>query len=117
MNQIITKNKFTKEEEKILFKYMIQVCKSLNWVETDSHRYDFILDPFIGLFSFSYYKVIIKMYYVIRSTISNSTSDESIRNTLYYCIKDHSPVDQTIKLLLKEGAIYRTQTIRYREEL
>lgn len=116
MNKIISKKKFTKEEKSILLNHLIKVCNKLKWIETDPERFCFILDPFMD-FSFSYFKIIIQMYYEIRSQISHTTSDKQIRDTLYYCIYDPSPQEKTIKLLMKEGASYRTQTIRYREEV
>ena len=116
MNKIISKKKFTKEEKSILLNHLIKVCHKLRWIETDPDCICFILDPFMD-FPFSYYKIIIQMYYEIRSQISPTTSDKQIRDTLYYCIYDHSPMQKTIKLLLKEGAHYRTQSIRYRKKV
>ena len=41
------------------------------------------------------------------------SSDEKIRNTLY----EYQSINRVIDILSKEGGTYRTETIRYREEL
>lgn len=45
--------------------------------------------------------------------MSITTSDERIKNMLY----EYQSINRVIDTLLKEGGTYRTQTIRYREEL
>lgn len=53
------------------------------------------------------------MFYIIRSRIDITSSDEDIRNALYH----YQSINRVIEILLKEGGTYRIETIRYREEL
>lgn len=73
----------------------------------------FITEPFFSYSTLSHLKHIITMFYIIRSKMSMTTSDERIRNMLY----KYQSINRVIDILLKEGGTYRTQTIRYREEL
>lgn len=113
MNQIIEHRRLRKKEKMILTNHLIKVCQKLQWIETDMDKVVFITNPFLSYSTLSHLKHIITMFYIIRSKMSNQTSDEEIRNTLY----EYQSVNRVIEILLKEGGTYRTQTIRYREEL
>ena len=91
MNQIIEHRKLNKKEKMILTNHLIKVCYS----------------------SISHLKHIITMFYIIRSRIDITSSDEDIRNALYH----YQSINRVIEILLKEGGTYRIETIRYREEL
>lgn len=113
MNQIIKHRTLSKREKMILTEHLIKVCRNLHWIETDPEKVVFITNPFLSYSTLSHLKHIITMFYIIRSKMSNQTSDEEIRNTLY----EYQSVNRVIEILLKEGGTYRTETIRYREEL
>ena len=113
MNQIIEHRTLSKREKIILTEHLIKVCRNLHWIETDPEKVVFITEPFLSYSTLSHLKHIITMFYIIRSKMSNQTSDEEIRNTLY----EYQSVNHVIEILLKEGGTYRTETIRYRAEL
>lgn len=113
MNQIIEHRKLNKKEKMILTNHLIKVCRNLHWIETDSDKAVFITEPFLGYSSISHLKHIITMFYIIRSRIDITSSDEDIRNALYH----NQSINRVIEILLKEGGTYRIETIRYREEL
>lgn len=113
MNQIIEHRKLNKKEKMILTNHLIKVCRNLHWIETDSDKAVFITEPFLGYSSISHLKHIITMFYIIRSRIDITSSDEDIRNALYH----YQSINRVIEILLKEGGTYRIETIRYREEL
>lgn len=113
MNQIIKHRTLSKREKMILTEHLIKVCRNLHWIETDSEKVVFITEPFLSYSTLSHLKHIITMFYIIRSKMSMTTSDEHIRNILY----EYQSINRVIDILLKEGGTYRTQTIRYREEL
>ena len=102
-----------KKEKMILTNHLIKVCRDLHWIETHSCKADFITEPFLGYSSISHLKHIITMFYIIRSRIDITSSDEDIRNALYH----YQSINRVIEILLKEGGTYRIETIRYREEL
>lgn len=113
MNQIIKHRTLSKREKIILTEHLMKVCRNLHWIETDPEKVVFITEPFLSYSTLSHLKNIITMFYVIRSKMNITTSDERIRNMLY----EYQSINRVIDILLKEGGIYRTQTIRYREEL
>lgn len=113
MNQIIEHRKLNKKEKMILTHHLIKVCRDLYWIETDSDKAVFITEPFLGYSSISHLKHIITMFYIIRSRMDITSSDEDIRNALYH----YQSINRVIEILLKEGGTYRIETIRYREEL
>lgn len=113
MNQIIQHRTLSKREKIILTEHLIKVCRNLHWIETDPEKVVFITKPFLSYSTLSHLKNIITMFYIIRSKMNMTTNDERIRNMLY----EYQSVHRVIGALLKEGGIYRTQTIRYREEL
>lgn len=113
MNQIIEHRRLRKKEKMILTNHLIKVCRNLHWIETDPEKVVFITEPFLSYSTLSHLKHIITMFYIIRSKMSITTSDERIRNMLY----EYQSINRVIDILLKEGGTYRTQTIRYREEL
>lgn len=113
MNQIIKHRTLSKREKIILTEHLMKVCRNLHWIETDSEKVVFITEPFLSYSTLSHLKHIITMFYIIRSKMSMTTSDEHIRNMLY----EYQSINRVIDILLKEGGTYRTQTIRYREEL
>lgn len=113
MNQIIEHRKLNKKEKMILTNHLIKVCRNLHWIETDSDKAVFITEPFLGYSSISHLKHIITMFYIIRSRMDITSSDEDIRNALYH----YQSINRVIEILLKEGGTYRIETIRYREEL
>ena len=113
MNQIIEHRTVSKKEKMILTNHLIKVCRKLYWIETDPEKVVFITEPFFSYSTLSHLKHIITMFYIIRSKMSITTSDERIRNMLY----KYQSINRVIDILLKEGGTYRTQTIRYREEL
>lgn len=113
MNQIIEHRTLSKKEKMILTEHLIKVCRNLHWIETDPEKVVFITEPFFSYSTLSHLKHIITMFYIIRSKMSITTSDERIKNMLY----EYQSINRVIDTLLKEGGTYRTQTIRYREEL
>ena len=113
MNQIIEHRTLSKKEKMILTEHLIKVCRNLHWIETDPDKVIFITEPFLSYSTLSHLKHIITMFYIIRSKMSITTSDERIKNMLY----EYQSINRVIDILLKEGGTYRTQTIRYREEL
>ena len=113
MNQIIEHRILSKKEKMILAEHLIKVCRNLHWIETDPDKVIFITEPFLSYSSLTHLKNIITMFYIIRSKMSITTSDERIKNMLY----EYQSINRVIDTLLKEGGTYRTQTIRYREEL
>ena len=113
MNQIIEHRTLNKKEKTILTNHLIKVCRDLHWIETDSDKVIFITQPFLSYSSLTHLKNIISMFYIIRSKMNSTTSDEHIRNMLY----EYQSVHRVIEILLKEGGTYRTDTIRYRKEL
>lgn len=113
MNQIIEHRTLSKKEKMILTNHLIKVCRNLHWIETDTEKVVFITEPFLGYSTLTHLKHIITMFYIIRSKMSIISSDEKIRNTLY----EYQSINRVIDILSKEGGTYRTETIRYREEL
>lgn len=113
MNTIIERRTLSKKEKIILTNHLIKVCRELHWIETDPDKVIFITKPFLSCSSLTHLKNIISMFYIIRSKISITKSDEHIRNLLY----EYQSVNRIIETLLKEGGTYRTETIRYRKEL
>lgn len=113
MNQIIKHHTLSKREKIILTEHLIKICRNLHWIETDPEKVVFITEPFFSYSTLSHLKHIITMFYIIRSKMSITTSDERIKNMLY----EYQSINRVIDTLLKEGGTYRTQTIRYREEL
>ena len=113
MNQIIKHRILSKKEKMILTKHLIKIRRNLHWIESDPDKVIFITDPSLSCSSLTHLKNTITMFYIIRSRISMTTSDEHIRNMLY----ESQSVNRVIEILLKEGGTYRTETIRYRKEL
>ena len=113
MNQIIEHRKLNKKEKMILTNHLIKVCSCLLYTSDAADKAVFITEPFLGYSSISHLKHIITMFYIIRSRIDITSSDEDIRNALYH----YQSINRVIEILLKEGGTYRIETIRYREEL
>ena len=113
MNHLIKHRTLSQKEKMILTEHLIKVCRSLHWIETDPDKVIIITEPFLSYPSLTHLKNIISMFYIIRSKMNSTTSDEHIRNMLY----EYQSVHRVIEILLKEGGTYRTDTIRYRKEL